>query len=282
MVRKIACITLDMERDYSDPSGKIRLLENPEFFQRYVDLIQKYKAKVTMFTVTSLFGEFEDQFKKLDSKIPLEYAVHSHTHNPDNACGQSEVETAFQTFKQYRGDKPLGYRAPIGQINKDGFHYLIDTGYLYDASVYTSYRPGKFGYSNLSKPNVPFRVTNGADSIIEFPFTSISTVRIPFAISYAKLLGWFGYSTLLNTFSLPDVVVALSHPYDFYLHAYSNHGSWLEKQALLRNASRAFDYFEKMILYLQKNGYEFCFMSELYDQTIKQKDLQQFSLESWI
>ena len=43
-----------MEPDYGDPDGNIRLLENPDFFERYTNTINKYNAKVTMFTVTSL------------------------------------------------------------------------------------------------------------------------------------------------------------------------------------------------------------------------------------
>ena len=47
MTRKIACLTLDMEPDYGDPDGRIRLLENPFFFERYIEIINKYSAKVT-------------------------------------------------------------------------------------------------------------------------------------------------------------------------------------------------------------------------------------------
>ena len=41
MTRKIACLTLDMEPDYGDPDGRIRLLENPEYFERYMGIIQQ-------------------------------------------------------------------------------------------------------------------------------------------------------------------------------------------------------------------------------------------------
>ena len=33
-MKKLACITLDMEPDYGDPEKRIRLLEKPEFFER--------------------------------------------------------------------------------------------------------------------------------------------------------------------------------------------------------------------------------------------------------
>lgn len=278
---KFACITLDMEPDYGDPEGRIRLLENPEFLERYVSIINKHNVKVTMFTVTSLFEKFGNDFKKLAARIPLEYSVHSHSHDPYNACSLDEVNASQKAFKEFTGTLPLGYRAPIGRINKDGLWHLLDKGFAYDASVYTSVRPGKFGYSNLHMPNIPFRIMSGEKSLIEFPFTSIKTVRIVFALSYIKLLGWGLYSTLLRLFGLPDTTLLLSHPHDFYYHLIPNnttHG--LEKLALSRNAVHAFDYFEKAILALKARGYQFIFISELY-QTVKNEKLQEFAWDQW-
>ena len=278
---KYACITLDMEPDYGDPEGHIRLLENSELLERYVSIINKHNVKVTMFTVTSLFEKFGDDLKKLAASIPLEYSVHSHSHDPHNACSLDEVTASQKAYKGFTGKMPLGYRAPIGRIDKDGLGHLLDNGFAYDASVYTSVRPGEFGYSNLHMPNIPFRVVRGEKSLVEFPFTSLSTARIVFALSYVKLLGWGAYSTLLKVFGLPDVALLLSHPHDFYFHLITNnttHG--LEKMALSRNSKRAFDYFEKTIMALKSQGYQFVFMSDLY-QMVKDTNLQEFVWDEW-
>ena len=174
----------------------------------------------------------------------------------------------------------MGYRAPIGGITKEGLGYLLDHAFAYDASVYTSVRPGKFGYFNLHMPNVPFRVTRGQDSLIEFPFTSISVIRIVFALSYAKLLGWRLYSTLLALFGLPKITLLLSHPHDFYFHLVANGSHGLEKFALSRNAINGFDYFEKMISALKERGYQFCFLSEIYEE-VKNSNLENKTWEEW-
>lgn len=278
---KYACITLDMEPDYGDVDGHIRLLENTEFFQRYVSIINKHNVKVTMFTVTSLFEKFGDSFKKLAANIPLEYAVHSHSHDPYNACSLAEVTASQKAYKGFTDKMPLGYRAPIGRIDKDGLGYLIDHGFSYDASMYTSVRPGEFGYSNLHIPNTPFRINRDDKSLVEFPFTSLATVRIQFALSYVKLLGWGIYSTLLKVFGLPEIALLLSHPHDFYFGFIPNSTVLgLENFALSRNSSRAFDYFEKTIMALKSQGYQFTFMSELYQQ-VKDTDLQGFAWNEW-
>lgn len=283
MKRKIACMTLDMELDYGDPEGRIRLLENSEYFERYIAIIQKYEAKVTMFTVTSLFEQFGSAFERLAKQIPIEYAAHSHSHDPSNAATREEVEKSAQVLnRQINGNLPHGYRAPFGQITKEGLGHLLDFGYHYDASMYSSYRPGKFGYRNLDMPNVPFRVTRGEESLLEFPFTSLSGVRIVFGLSFVKLFGWGVYSSLWRLFGLPDIVLALSHPYDFYFHEVEKfHPAGLERLALSRNAVRAFDYYERMIAGLKKQGYELVFVSEAFDYIQSNTDLQELALTDW-
>lgn len=281
-MKKLACITLDMEPDYGDPEKRIRLLENSEYFERYVSVIQKYNAKVTMFTVTSLFDKWNEHFAKLTTRIPIEYAVHSHTHDPHNACSLEEVQNSKQTYTKFTGRSPQGYRAPIGRIDKAGLGHLLDHNFIYDASVYPSIRPGEFGYSNLHMPNIPFRVKRAdGKSLIEFPFTAIEKIRIIFALSYAKLLGWFGYSMLLKLFGLPNHALLLSHPHDFYFASIPNTTvKGLEKFALSRNSSKAFDYFENMIRFLAQQGYEFVFISELYQQ-VEQMPLTEMAWENW-
>lgn len=282
MNRKIACLTLDMEPDYGDPDGHIRLLENQEYLERYIDIIQKHDARVTMFTVTSLFERFGTHFEQLGKRIPLEFASHSHNHDPYNAASRTEIEKSAQVLDQFNGNKPRGYRAPIGQITKEGLSHLLDVGYQYDASLYTSFRPGKFGYWNLDKPNTPFRVTRWDESLIEFPFTSLSRVRIVFGLSYVKLLGWRIYSSLWRTFGLPDVALALSHPHDFYFHELAEfHPAGLERVALSRNAGLAFDYFDKMVTELKRQGYELVFVSEAYEHLQAISELQEFTLMDW-
>lgn len=282
MSRKIACLTLDMEPDYGDPEGHIRLLENPEYFEHYTDIIQRHNAKVTMFTVTSLFERFWEHLNELGKRIPLEYAAHSYSHDPHNAASRDEVEKSAQVMKKVNGSGPLGYRAPIGQITKEGLGHLLDLGYQYDASVYTSMRPGKFGYVNLHMPNSPFRIRRGDESLLEFPFTSLSGVRIVFGLSYVKLLGWGLYSGLWHAFGLPDIALALSHPHDFYFHQLASfHSASPEKIALSRNAKRAFDYYEKMVAELENQGYEFAFVSEAVELVEGLPDLREFDLANW-
>lgn len=281
-MKKLACITLDMEPDYGDPEKRIRLLEHSEYRERYISIIAKYNVKVTMFTVTNLFEKYGVTFKSLATRIPLEYAVHSHTHTPHSACTLDEIQNAKRAYSEFTGKPPLGYRAPIGQIDKAGLGYLLDHDFMYDASVYPSIRPGKFGYFNLHMPNVPFRVTRAdGKSLIELPFTAIETIRIVFALSYVKLLGWRAYALLLKLFGLPNYALALSHPHDFYFANIPNNAvTGVEKFALSRNSAKAFDYFENMIQFLAEQNYQFVFISELIKE-IAPQPMPHMAWEQW-
>lgn len=281
-MKKFACITLDMEPDYGDSQKHIRLLENPEYFEKYISIINQYNAKVTMFIVTNLFEKRSEQFVNLATRIPLEYSVHSHTHDPHHACSLDEVKNSKQAYQKFTNKNPIGYRAPIGRITKDGLGYLLDNDFIYDASVYPSIRPGEFGYSNLHMPNIPFEVKRkDGKSLIEFPFTAIEKIRIVFALSYVKLLGWGLYSFLLKIFGLPKYTLLLSHPHDFYFAEIPNSTvTGAEKIALSRNSQKAFDYFEKMIKFLHQQGYEFIFISQLLKE-VKENPRQEIAWESW-
>jgi hypothetical protein len=281
-MKKLACVTLDMEPDYGDIEKRIRLLENPEFLERYISIINRYNAKVTMFTVTNLFEARGKEFKELAANIPLEFSVHSHTHDPHNACSLKEVHNSREAYRAFTGKNPPGYRAPIGRIDKDGLGHLLDHNFEYDASVYPSIRPGEFGYFNLHMPNIPFRVKRAdGKSLVEFPFTAIEKIRIVFALSYVKLFGWGMYSLFLRIFGLPDAVLFLSHPHDFYFASIPNSTvTWLERAALSRNSSRAFENFDRALSMLVKQGYEFAFVSELHKQ-VKDAELQEVKWETW-
>ncbi len=200
-MRKIACLTLDIEADFLDPTGRIRLLEDEALLNRYVSIINSRRVKVTGFLVTSLLPKNGAAYRRLSTQIPIEFAVHSHAHDMHNPCSPADIELAARTFHDFFGRAPIGYRAPVGQITRAGMETLMDLGFRYDSSIYPSVRPGKaWGYNNLHLPVEPFRVRSAARSILEVPFASLSTIRLNFSLSYVKLFGWPVYSLLLKLF----------------------------------------------------------------------------------
>jgi hypothetical protein len=195
----------------------------------------------------------------------VEFAIHSHAHDMQHPCSRPDIEQSVKAFRAFAGADPLGYRAPVGQITREGLETLMDLGLRYDSSIYPSARPGRRGYNNLHLPVTPFRVTQGERSILEVPFGSLSGIRLNFSLSYVKLFGWTTYAWLMNVFPLPDQLAVLSHPHDYYFHLLKDDVTAREKPLLLRNARSAFDLLEKMLSFLAQAGYKFEFMSGLCD-----------------
>ena len=281
MNAKVACITLDIEKDFHDPDSRIRLFENPALLDRYVGILDHNHVNLTAFLVTSLIDRYGIDYERLSDRIPLEFAIHSHEHNIDDPCARADIERSVRSFHDFAGHDPLGYRAPCGQITREGMSTLLDMGFRYDSSVYPSIRPGKEGYNNLGLPVVPFRVHRDLDSIIELPFVCLPGVRLVFSLSYIKLFGWRTYELLMRVLHLPDTVVVLTHPYDHYFQLVPSTVDGWEKRLMRRNEEAAFTLLERMLRYLRDQGYEFRTLSEACDR-LDPDELSDYTIESAI
>ena len=278
MSGKIACLTLDVEQDFRDPEGRIRLFEDEGLLRRYVELVEAHGVKVTAFLVTSLLDRYADDCRRLSDLIPVEFEIHSHAHDLQDPCSRPDIEAAVSAFHEFAGRDPTGYRAPVGLITREGLDTLFELGFRYDSSVYPSLRPGTLGHNNLHLPVSPFRIVRGAESIIEVPFGTVSGVRLDFSLSFVKMLGWKTYELLMKAFPLPDHVAVLSHPYDHYFDRLPYDVRGWEGPLLRRNARSAFELLEKMLRFLRAEGYEFAFMSSLCDQ-LEAMPLRQLGIE---
>jgi peptidoglycan/xylan/chitin deacetylase (PgdA/CDA1 family) len=278
MSGKIACLTLDVEQDFKDPEGRIRLFEDEALLRRYVELVESHGVKITAFLVTSLLDRYADDYRRLSDLIPVEFEIHSHDHDLRDPCSRADIERSVSAFRAFDGRDPTGYRAPVGLITREGLDTLFDLGFRYDSSVYPSLRPGTLGHNNLHLPVSPFRIVRGAESIVEVPFGTVSGVRLDFSLSYVKMLGWRTYALLMKAFRLPDHVAVLTHPYDHYFHRLPYDVRGWEGPLLRRNARSAFELLEKMLRFLRAGGYEFAFMSSLCEHLATQP-LRELAIE---
>jgi hypothetical protein len=281
MKRKLACITIDIEADYANTQGHIRLFEEPALLNRYIDLIRRTGVKVTAFLVTSILTRYGESIRRLEREIPIEFALHSHHHNTETSGDRAEIELARQTYCEFFGKEALGYRAPIGAITREGLGNLMDLGFRYDASVFASIRPGRNGYWNTHMPIEPFRVTRGEESIFEFPFAALPTIRLNFGLPWVKLFGLGLSSLLMRLFPPPYALAFTTHPHDLYAPQLSDGVTTLEKMALLRNSDKGFEILEAMIERFQTIGYQFAFMSEICDYVETLSDLRHMPVEQW-
>jgi len=277
--KRIACITLDIESDLLDKSGRIRMFDSADLMRQYSSIVQKHDIKVTAFLVTSLIEKYSTEIGLLSQTIPIEFGVHSHSHERRMKYFANEVSSSAVAYENFFGVKPIGYRAPNGLINREGIVSLIENQFKYDASIFPSIRMDEYGYSNLHLPNKPFRFIHSGNEIIELPAACLDIIRLVFSMSYVKLLGLDIYKTLMRFFPLPDVVILDSHPYDYYINRIAGNLHGWKRYAHLRNCDKAFEVFEATVTLLKEKGYEFMLMSELYEYVTGLSNLPIISVE---
>jgi len=170
-------------------------------------------------------------------------------------------ETA-KAFERIFDKKPIGYRAPQGVLYPADIQLLKENGFKFSASVFPSFRPGKF--NNLSMPLNPFIYQNG---IYELPFAAVPYMRYTISLSYLKLLGIKINKALFAILGLPKVLVLDSHLHDYIL----NEESFGKLPAKLKaawsiNKYSGMSILESFVTLLKKKDYKFITMTELYNK----------------
>jgi len=214
-------------------------------------------VKITVFTVGEIFELFPDVIK-LFGKYNAEFQPHSYTHNFDKPDSEYEIKMAKKAYITYFQKAPEGYRAPRGKISDSGIKLLEEQGFLYDSSIIPSYFPDPIKYL-FSKKEVHYYNNS---KVMEIPFTSLSPFRITLSVSYIKLLGVNFYKKL----SLPNVVCFGAHIHDFIINDDSfDKLPFLWRMIYSRNKHHGTALCMDYLKYVRLKGYEFCYMSDLYN-----------------
>ncbi len=224
--KKVACITLDIEQDFGE------LLQKPSYegLSHTGEVARFFKVRkipVTCFVQGSLLETHPRRIEEL-SEMDAEFELHSYSHpDPNKADIKFELERGTKTYREYFHKDPSGYRAPLGVVRPGDYEVLAAHGFKFDSSIFPSVRPGTF--NNARMPTGPYMLSQC--EMLEFPLGVIShTLRIPFSLSYLRLLGG-SYFALLRMFGLPGFVIFDAHLHDLFQLS-SAKGLDLTKQSL--------------------------------------------------
>lgn len=257
---KIACITIDFEKDYGDRIDEFNILKNTDKIKELAEVFKEQGVGISAFIRTDVL---EDYPRSLDAikMIASDFHTHSHTHNTKSFQSKNEISESAQVFKKYFHHAPLGYRAPMGVLYDGDIEIIKECGFKFSASTFPSYRPKRF--NNLSMPVEPFVYDNG---IVELPFATVPGLRYTISLSYLKLLGFDINNLLYSIFGLPNVLVFDSHLHDYII----NEESFAKLPLKLKiawgiNKHSGISYFKRFASLLKKKGYRFVTMSELYN-----------------
>lgn len=256
---RYACLTLDFEDDWTIPDAPDR---NPtlEHLDDFVAIVDDLDVPISVFAVGRAIERHPDHVDRIDDALDAEFHLHSYRHDITGSSPfDRAVRDGIDAYESHFGRRPIGSRAPQGDIRADELAHLEATGFEFDASVFPSYRPGV--YNNLTAPLRPY-FPAGCETLLEIPFGAVPGLRIPIAVNYLKLLGR-PYARLLRHVPLSDVVVIDSHLQDFWYTEFHDHLSEPKRTLMTRNMDRATDLFREFVTFLDGAGYEFVAVSDI-------------------
>lgn len=271
--QKTACLTLDLEQDYGELLNKPRF-EGLSHVSKLVALLKDRDVPLTCFVQGQILETHPFQIDQL-SYLDVEFELHSYSHpGPENIDAEYQIKRSKEAYIDFFNYKPMGYRFPLGATSDDAYDILAANEFKFSSSIFPSFRPGIF--NNLNCPISPYILNQ--TRIVEFPFSVLSNiVRIPIALSYIKLLG-YPYVKLLEFSDLPSLII-----FDFHMHDLFNLRTSIElpsdnmnalyqlifKKIYQNTGLDGFEAFEGFIKLLERKGFKFLKLVDIYDQIRK-------------
>ena len=255
--KRYVCFTLDYELDYGGRVHSFDTLEDRQGHRKLRALLDRHHAPLSAFVQTSVLSDYSAAMPTLQT-LASEVHSHSHTHATVDFDSDFELAHSLEILSKKFPQSAFGYRAPYGKLYPGDIERLKNLGYAFDASIFPSWRPGKF--NNLSAPIEPYFWPNGLQ---EFPFAVVPKVRLICGISYMKLFGPNLYNILFKSMGLPNVLIFYGHMHDYFPTSGPKDFPPLIRWAFNRNSNKAFKITHDFLTTLEELGYEFLTMNEL-------------------
>jgi|GEM_PF-734395 len=259
-------LTLDFECDYGTALST-NTYEAVTHVDDLVELVERLAVPLTVFVQTELLDERPETVTALrNAAVDVRFHPHSHTHrgrledpDADHERTVTEVETSTERYREFFDRDPVGYRFPDGNVRDRDYAVLADAGYEFDASVFPSWRPGRF--DNTDELTVPsYRAEH---DVVEIPFSVFhDRLRIPTALSYCRLLGR-PYTELLLA-RPPSTIVFNVHMHDLVTPPSYADLSPFYRAVYARNP-RGLAILERVLGGLAARGYSFGTIDHVHD-----------------
>jgi polysaccharide deacetylase family protein (PEP-CTERM system associated) len=242
-------LTIDVE-DYFQVSAFEKIVQRPEWHgyplrvgentRRILDILDE-KGTTATFFILGWVAERDPALVRDIHGRGHEVACHGYGHqrvpNLTREEFRDDVRKSKGILEDLTGEAVIGYRAPSYSISLNtlwAFDELVETGYLYDSSVFPV-RHDYYGIPNW--PRFPFYVASGDDGVWS-PETAVSSRNSTASGSSLKLLeipittvriagknlpiaggGYFRlFPYLLSHWGLQRINLAEKRPFVFYLH----------------------------------------------------------------
>lgn len=222
-----AFFTMDVESLYdslalyqkgNQYNQKYSLEENLRY---YLDLLEKYNIKATLFVVISSLNKCEGILKEA-LKRGHEIALHGLNHKSPMDMTDEEFILSIREGKKILEEKfntkIIGYRAPMFGINEKRIEMLKKEGFIYDSSNLSFHLALKSGGIDLSNYNKCLNLVHEKDNFYEFSLAKVKAYSGHMPISgggYIRLVPWFVMKYyILKFLRKTDSYIYYCHPFE--------------------------------------------------------------------
>jgi peptidoglycan/xylan/chitin deacetylase (PgdA/CDA1 family) len=193
-----------------------------------------------------------------------EVACHGLKHDPSEATlGINEefriIRTATKIIQIVTGVRPVGFRAPLFNINESCWIALQENDYVYDSSIVCSPFYEKHKIFFPSKPFLlPIPKKSRNYSLLEIPVSTNPLLPFPLGGAFLRIFGlrWCKIGVKLNVLSGNSVVFHI-HPKDVDTRTRGRSWWWY------RNTGNCMEKLEETIKYAKQCGAKFITAYEL-------------------
>lgn len=167
--RAAACFTFDLDAEavalVNDPASADRMsvMSHQSYgpltgVPRLLRLLDSAGIKATFFVPGFTARRYPDVIRRI-AGAGHEIAHHGYLHEPlngaDEAAEAEYLDRGLDALTEVTGVRPVGYRAPMWELNYRSPGLLRDRGFLYDSS--------------LMDADLPYELAAGTGSIVEIP-----------------------------------------------------------------------------------------------------------------
>jgi hypothetical protein len=275
-MNKIAFMTIDVESLFDSELLKDRLKYDPKYsyecyLKDYIDLLDKYNIKGTLFILESSLDETKDIIKYAISH-GHEIALHGKKHTSPFEISDEDFKKEIKEVKE-RLEKEFnieikGYRAPCFGIDENKIKIIKELGFKYDSSNLDFHLAKKSGKINLDSYNKDYQYISSKDGFYEFSLAKVKAYSGHMPVSgggYIRLVPWFVMKYYIKKFfKNTDSYVFYCHPFEIgkgKIPSFKNL-NWKEKLYLKIGRKSYLKKIEYIIKLLNKKGFEFKAMKE--------------------
>jgi len=221
---KHAFFTIDVER-FADTeciynSGQHVKETMLDGLDRYIDILDKYNIKATLFVLSDMAYEIKDKLKEYIKK-GHKIALHGKDHIPPKFISNERFKEEIQEAKEKLEDMfcmpVIGYRAPCFSMNLEKLELLKKLGFEYDASRIDFSAARHTEHMDMSDFDKVRNEVYKKDDFYEFGISTQKVFGKQFPVSgggYIRISNWLFASYMLKKY------IKHNDNYVFYLHPF--------------------------------------------------------------